>query len=62
MPHSERVRKRVLRLQNHVKFLKAQKKDTKAFEAELKRLVTGKQQKTPVGAGVSVKRVGKRRV
>jgi predicted component of type VI protein secretion system len=55
--HSERVRKRVLRLRAHIRELKGRGKDTQSFETELSNLVTGKKPSRPVGATVGVKQV-----
>ena len=57
MSHSERVRKRVLRLKRHIKTLQARGKPAESFEKELSNLITGKKPSRPVGAVVGVKQV-----
>jgi len=62
--HSERVRKRVLRLKRYVAEMKAAAPDNpkiKSFEAELSRLITGKRPSRPVGATVGVKPARRRK-
>ncbi len=64
MSHSERVRKRVLRLQRHIKTLEGIGKPAEKiapFKTELSNLITGKKPSRPVGATVGVKPMTRRK-
>ena len=58
MSHSERHRKRALRLKRHIKELRTLGKPPERiehFERELSNLITGKKPAKPVGTAVGVK-------
>lgn len=55
MPHSERVRKRVLRLKGVLAGMPKDSLKRPSFERELSNLITGKKPTRPVGATVGVK-------